>query len=126
MRVITFGTFDLFHYGHLRLLQRARALGDELYVGVSTDKFSFSKKNSYPIYSQFERKKILEGLECVDKVFYENQMSLKPKYIKRHKADMLVMGHDWKGKFYDMPCKVVYLKRTKDISTTIIKELING
>jgi choline-phosphate cytidylyltransferase/glycerol-3-phosphate cytidylyltransferase len=126
MRVITFGTFDLFHIGHLNVLKRARALGDELYVGLSSDELNFSKKGRYPIYPFEQRSALLSHLRCVDLVFSEDSLDLKVDYIKQHKADILVMGDDWAGKFdFCAPyCKVVYLPRTPSISTTEIIEII--
>jgi glycerol-3-phosphate cytidylyltransferase len=126
MRVITFGTFDLFHIGHLNVLKRARELGDELFVGLSSDELNFSKKGRYPIYPFVQRAALLSNLRCVDYVFSEDSLDLKVDYIKQHKADVLVMGDDWAGKFdFCAPyCKVVYLPRTPSISTTEIIEII--
>jgi len=125
-RVITFGTFDVFHVGHLRILQRARDLGDYLIVGVSTDELNFSKKNKYPVYSQEERREIIENIRFVDKVFYEHSLEEKRKYLVEYKADVLVMGDDWKGKFDEFSdiCRVIYLARTPSISTTEVIEKI--
>jgi glycerol-3-phosphate cytidylyltransferase len=124
--VITFGTYDLFHIGHLRILMRARALGDRLVVGVSTDDLNFSKKGIRPVFSLVERMEIIRGLVCVDDVFAEETLELKAEYIKQHKADILVMGNDWQGKFdhFNNLCEVIYLPRTGGISTTKIKEYI--
>ncbi|MCK9523863.1 MAG: adenylyltransferase/cytidyltransferase family protein [Proteobacteria bacterium] len=121
-RVITFGTFDIFHIGHLRILERARALGDHLTVGVSSDKMNHDKKQRYPIYPQDERMRIILGLKCVDEVFLEESLALKGEYIRTHKADVLVMGHDWEGRFDEFRslCEVVYLPRTQGVSTTDI------
>ena len=121
-RVITFGTFDIFHIGHLRILERARALGDHLTVGVSSDKMNHDKKQRYPIYPQDERMRIILGLKCVDEVFLEESLALKGEYIRTHKADVLVMGHDWDGRFDEFRslCEVVYLPRTQGVSTTDI------
>ena len=126
MKVITFGTFDVFHLGHLKLLKRARAMGTSLVVGVSSDDLNFSKKSRYPVYSQTERLEIIEALKCVDEVFVEESLDLKRNYIQHYQADCLVMGDDWKGKFdfcKDI-CEVVYLPRTASISTTGIIEII--
>lgn len=125
-RIITFGTFDVFHIGHLRILERARALGDYLLVGVSTDKMSFDKKARYPIYTQEERLKIIGALRCVDQVFWEESMDLKRYYLQVYQADVLVMGDDWTGKFdeFNDICSVVYLPRTPSISTTAVIEKI--
>jgi glycerol-3-phosphate cytidylyltransferase len=122
--VITFGTYDLFHVGHLRLLQRAAALGDRLVVGVSTDDLNFSKKGYRPIFPQADRREIISGLAVVDKTFFEESLELKGDYIKQYKADILVMGDDWKGRFdqFKNLCEVIYLPRTEGISTTQVKE----
>jgi glycerol-3-phosphate cytidylyltransferase len=124
--VLTFGTFDLFHVGHLRILTRARQLGDRLVVGVSTDELNFSKKKIYPVFTLAERMEIIQGLTCVDSVFPEASLEQKGDYIKSHKADILVMGDDWQGKFdaFKTLCDVVYLPRTEGISATKIKEHI--
>jgi glycerol-3-phosphate cytidylyltransferase len=122
-RVITFGTFDLFHLGHLRLLQRARQLGDRLLVGVSSDELSTRKKLSNPVFAEFERMSIVRELRCVDEVFKEDSLELKEYYILHHKADVLVMGSDWSGRFDHIRslCEVVYLPRTPGISTSEIR-----
>lgn len=122
-RIITFGTFDLFHIGHLRILQRARLLGDFLIVGVSTDELNFRKKGAYPAYSEAERLEIVRNIRCVDEVFLEEGLELKGEYIQRFAADLLVMGDDWKGAFDQFRglCEVVYLERTPNISTTQVK-----
>jgi glycerol-3-phosphate cytidylyltransferase len=125
-RVITFGTFDVLHLGHLRLLERARSLGDLLIVGVSTDALNYSKKQRYPIYRESDRMRLIGGLRCVDQVFAEESLELKRDYIARYRAHVLVMGDDWKGRFdycSDL-CDVVYLERTPSISTTEIIEII--
>jgi glycerol-3-phosphate cytidylyltransferase len=120
MIVITFGTFDLLHIGHINILERASKLGDKLIVGISTDKFTFSKKNKYPVYYENDRKKILESLSFVDEVFFEESFEKKREYIQNHNADIFVMGNDWEGRFdeFNDICKVVYLDRTPGISTT--------
>lgn len=125
-RVITFGTFDVFHVGHLRILERARLLGDYLVVGVSTDELNFSKKGRYSFYNQDERIEIIGALRCVDMVFLEESMGLKRSYITTYKADVLVMGDDWAGKFdeFNDICTVEYLPRTPSISTTAVIEKI--
>jgi glycerol-3-phosphate cytidylyltransferase len=125
-RVITFGTFDVLHLGHLRLLERAGQLGDVLIVGVSTDALNYAKKQRYPIYSEQARVSLIAGMRCVHDVFLEESLDLKREYIVRHQADVLVMGDDWKGRFdfcRDL-CEVVYLERTPSISTTEIIEVI--
>ncbi|NVK38372.1 MAG: pantoate--beta-alanine ligase [Gammaproteobacteria bacterium] len=127
-RVITFGTFDVFHVGHINILERAKQQGDYLIVGVSSDGLNFSKKKRYPIYSQADRIKILSSLQFVDEVFVEESLELKPEYIKRFKADVLVMGDDWAGRFDEMKslCEVLYLPRTPSISTTEIIEVVKS
>jgi glycerol-3-phosphate cytidylyltransferase len=125
-RVITFGTFDIFHIGHLNILKRAAEYGDSLIVGVSTDALNFSKKNRYPICSQKSRVEIVESLKCVTDVFFEESLDLKRQYIIEKKADVLVMGDDWQGKFDEFCdiCQVVYLPRTPSISTTELIEIV--
>jgi len=126
MRVITFGTFDILHYGHIRILERSREMGDTLIVGVSSDNLNLSKKGRKPVYSEFERKSMLKALRCVDEVFLEESLELKRQYIIEHKADVLVMGDDWAGKFDEFKdiCDVLYLPRTPSISTTSIIEVV--
>jgi len=118
----------MFHVGHLRLLGRARKIGDWLAVGVSTDKLNIEKKGREPVYTQSERMEILRGLKCVDSVFEEESLELKRKYIVEHEANVLVMGDDWHGKFDDYAdlCEIVYFKRTPSVSTTEIIEKIGG
>jgi len=125
-RVITFGTFDLFHIGHLRVLERAAALGDHLTVGVSSDAFNFQKKNRLPFVPQEDRRAIVAALRCVDDTFIEESMELKEQYIREVRASVLVMGDDWRGKFDHLShmCKVEYLPRTASVSTTEIESLI--
>jgi len=118
--VITFGTFDILHIGHINILHRAKALGDRLVVGISTDALNFSKKKRYPVYPENERLEIIRSLRVVDEVFLEESLELKGEYIKRYGADVLVMGADWEGKFdaFKALCEVVYLPRTEGITTT--------
>ena len=125
-RVITFGTFDVFHVGHLNVLERARSFGHQLIVGVSTDKLTYDKKRRYPVYTQEERFRIVEAIRVVDEVFYEESLELKGNYIQQYQADVLIMGDDWKGKFdeFSSLCDVVYIPRTPSISTTAIIEKI--
>lgn len=126
VRVITFGTFDVFHVGHLHLLERARAMGKELIVGVSTDALNISKKGRPPVFPQEERVRIVRALRCVDDVFLEESLEQKRDYLLHHRADILAMGDDWKGRFDEFSdiCKVVYLERTPAISTTAVIEKI--
>ncbi|WP_221932962.1 adenylyltransferase/cytidyltransferase family protein [Thalassotalea sp. PS06] len=126
MRVITFGTFDVFHVGHVNILERARLHGDHLIVGVSSDALNMSKKQRYPIYSQQDRMHIIRSMRCVDEVFVEESLELKAEYIKYYNADILVMGDDWQGKFDHLKdiCEVIYLPRTPSVSTTEIIEIV--
>ncbi|CAM3761638.1 adenylyltransferase/cytidyltransferase family protein [Rouxiella silvae] len=126
--VITFGTFDVLHIGHINILQRAKKHGDRLIVGVSSDALNFSKKSRNPVYSEFERTSIIAALNCVDEVFIEESLELKGEYIKKHNADVLIMGDDWAGRFdmYSELCEVIYLPRTEGISTSqLIAEIKN-
>lgn len=118
--VITFGTFDVLHIGHIKILERAKKYGDRLIVGVSSDALSFSKKQRYPVYPENERCEIIRSLQYVDDVFLEESLELKSEYIKKYKADILIMGNDWEGKFdmFKKLCEVIYLPRTEGISTT--------
>ncbi len=124
--VITFGTFDVFHVGHLRVLERAAALGDRLVVGVSADALNERKKGRVPVFSERERLRIVAALRVVDEVFVEESLEAKRDYIVTQGADVLVMGDDWAGKFDEFAdvCQVVYLPRTPAISTTAIIEHI--
>lgn len=126
--VITFGTFDVFHIGHLNILKQARELGDRLVVGVSTDKLNFSKKGRNPVYCEDHRLTIVANIVGVNEVFYEESLEWKRKYLQTHKADILVMGDDWKGRFdmFNDICEVVYLPRTKNISTTELIDTIKS
>ena len=120
--ILTYGTFDLFHIGHLRLLQRLRAMGDRLVVGVSTDKFNTSKgkKTIIPFADRIE---IISALDCVDLAIAENNWEQKAEDIKQYKVAILGMGDDWCGRFDDLSsiCDVIYLPRTQDISSTKIR-----
>ncbi len=126
--VITFGTFDVFHVGHLRVIERAAALGDRLVVGVSADALNVAKKGREPVFSQSERLAIVAALKPVDEVFVEESLELKRAYIEKFGADVLVMGDDWAGRFDHLSdaCEVVYLPRTPAISTTALIENISG
>lgn len=124
--VLTFGTFDVFHVGHLRILERAAALGERLVVGVSADELNLRKKGRTPVFSEAERLAIVKALRVVDDVFVEESLEQKGDYIRDHHADVLVMGDDWAGRFdeFEDLCEVVYLPRTPAISTTAIIEHI--
>lgn len=122
-RVITYGTFDLLHYGHINILKRAKELGDYLLVGLSSDEFNAVKgKNSYFNYA--ERKQMLEAIKYVDEVFPENNWEQKRFDVHKFDIDIFVIGDDWTGKFdflKEEGIEVVYLPRTPDVSTTDIK-----
>ena len=122
-RVITYGTFDLLHYGHINLLRRARQLGDYLIVGLSTDEFNWNEKQKKCYFSYEKRKQLLEAIRYVDLVIPEENWEQKRTDVKEYHVDTFVMGDDWKGKFDDLKdlCEVVYLERTPEISTTKIK-----
>ena len=124
--VITFGTFDLLHYGHVRILERARTLGDRLVVGVSSDALNMKKKGRTPSVSQEPRMAIIAALRCVDEVFLEESLELKRQYIKEHNATVLTMGDDWAGRFDGLADEVVYFERTPAISTTELIEKISN
>lgn len=122
-RVITFGTFDLFHIGHLNILRRAAGFGDELVVGVSSDDLNLRKKQVFPICNHSDRMEIVAALRFVSEVFLEESLELKGQYIRKYKADVLVMGDDWVGRFDEFKglCEVMYLPRTPLVSTTDLK-----
>ena len=121
-RVVTFGTFDALHVGHINLLIRARALGDHLSVGVSTDALTLAKKSRKPLIAEDVRASTIARLACVDEVFLEHSLEAKRAYLIEHRAGILVMGDDWEGRFDEFAdiVRVVYLPRTPGISTTDI------
>lgn len=124
--ILTYGTFDLFHVGHLNILSRLRALGDRLVVGVSTDEFNATKgKKTFIPYA--DRTAIVSSLRCVDEVFAEETWDQKPADIARFGASVLGMGGDWEGRFDDLRelCEVVYLSRTEAISSSHLKRMLN-
>ncbi|MBT2678840.1 glycerol-3-phosphate cytidylyltransferase [Bacillus sp. ISL-35] len=121
-KVLTYGTFDLLHTGHINILKRAKELGDHLIVGLSTDEFNLMKhKEAYHSYE--DRKLILEAIKYVDEVIPENNWEQKIKDVLDHEVDIFVMGEDWKGHFDFLKelCQVIYLPRTTGVSTTKIK-----
>ncbi len=124
-RVMTYGTFDLLHYGHINILKRAKSLGDYLIVGLSSDEFN-ELKGKKSVMSYEERKEILESIRYVDKVIKESNWEQKVDDIIKYNIDVFVIGDDWEGKFDFLKeyCEVVYLPRTKSISTTLLKEII--
>ena len=129
--VITYGTFDLFHIGHLKLLQRARALGGAdgtLTVVVSSDLFNWEEKHKKCAIPDWQRAEIVGALKCVDKVLFENSWEQKRQDVIDNKIDIFVMGDDWKGKFDFLSdlCQVVYLPRTPDISSTELKQKLKA
>ena len=124
-RVMTYGTFDLLHYGHINILKRAKSLGDYLIVGLSSDEFN-ELKGKKSVMSYEERKEILENIRYVDKVIKESNWEQKVDDVIKYNIDVFVIGDDWEGKFDFLKeyCEVVYLPRTKSISTTLLKEII--
>lgn len=128
-RIITYGTFDLLHYGHINLLKRAKSLGDYLIVALSTDEFNLYKKNKNCYFSYQQRKSLLESIRYVDLVIPEDSWEQKVDDMHEYHIDVFAIGDDWKGKF-DYLIKegvdVVYLPRTPEISTTQIKKDLNS
>ncbi|MDD7457307.1 MAG: glycerol-3-phosphate cytidylyltransferase [Clostridia bacterium] len=125
-RVITYGTFDLLHYGHINLLRRAKQYGDYLIVALSTEEFNLLKgKKSFFDYEK--RKQLLEAIRYVDLVIPENSWEQKIDDVKTYHVDTFVMGGDWTGKFDYLKeyCEVVYLERTPEVSTSMIKEQLH-
>lgn len=122
-RIITYGTFDLLHYGHINLLRRAKELGDYLIVGLSTDDFNWNKKGKKCYFNFEERKLLLESIRYVDLVIPENSWNQKADDMKEYHINTFVIGDDWKGEFDYLKeyCDVLYLSRTPEISTTQIK-----
>ena len=126
-KVLTYGTFDLLHFGHVRLLQRAKQLGDELYVGISTDEFNAQKgKNS--VINFHHRKFILESIKYVNHAIPETSWDQKIDDIKKYKIDIFTIGDDWEGKFDFLNnfCEVIYLPRSIGVSSTELKEALKG
>ena len=127
-RVITYGTFDLLHYGHINILRRARELGDYLVVVLSSDEFNWNEKGKKCYFTYEQRKAILEAIRYVDLVVPETNWDQKRTDVHKYDIDVFVMGDDWKGKFdflEEEGVEVVYLSRTPDISTTQIKNDLN-
>lgn len=121
-KVLTYGTYDILHYGHINLLKRAKDLGDYLVVGLSTDGFN-QKKHKQSYFSYDERNSILGAIKYVDKIIPETCWEQKIYDVKRLNVDIFVMGNDWEGEFDFLKeyCKVIYLPRTQDISSTIMR-----
>lgn len=127
-KVITYGTFDLLHYGHINLLRRAKELGDYLIVALSTDEFNLKEKNKKSYFNYEQRKYLLESIKYVDQVIPEENWEQKITDCKKYNIDTFVIGDDWKGKFdflEDEGINVVYLSRTPEISSTKIKNDLN-
>ena len=123
-KVITYGTYDLLHYGHINLLRRAKELGDYLIVALSTDEFNWNEKQKKCYFAYEQRKKLLEAIRYVDLVIPEENWAQKVSDVQEFRVDTFVMGDDWAGKFDFLKdyCDVVYLPRTPEISTTQIKQ----
>ena len=124
--VLTYGTFDMFHIGHLNLLNRLKSLGDKLIVAVSTDEFN-SIKGKKTLIPFEQRALIVQNIQCVDMVISEKNWEQKIDDIKKYNVDIFAMGDDWKGKFDFLKdyCEVIYLPRTQNISTTELKKELN-
>lgn len=122
-RVITYGTFDLLHYGHINLLRRAKQHGDYLIVALSTDEFNWNSKQKKCYFNYEKRKTLIEAIRYVDLVIPENSWDQKIEDIKLYHINKFIIGNDWESKFDFLKdyCEVVYLKRTPEISTTQIK-----
>ncbi len=128
-RVITYGTFDLLHYGHVNLLRRAKELGDYLVVAVCTDEFNLREKKKKSYFSYEKRKELVEAIRYVDLVIPEVDWEQKREDVRKYDIDVFVIGDDWKGKFdflEEEGVEVVYLPRTPEISTTQIKENLSS
>ena len=124
-RVITYGTFDLLHYGHINLLRRVKSMGDYLIVGLSTDEFNWNEKHKKCYFDYEKRKQLLEAVRYVDLVIQEESWNQKRSDVHKYHADVFAIGDDWEGKFdflEEEGCEVVYLPRTPEISTTQIKK----
>ena len=124
-RVITYGTYDLLHYGHINLLRRAKSLGDYLIVALSTDEFNWNEKHKVYYFTYAQRKEMLEALRYVDLIIPEENWEQKMTDVKEYHVDVFVMGDDWIGKFdflEEQGVEVIYLPRTPEISTTQIKK----
>ena len=126
-KVITYGTYDLLHYGHINLLRRARELGDYLIVALSTDEFNWREKRKKCYFTYEQRKQLLEAIRYVDLVIPEENWEQKVSDVREFRVDTFVIGDDWEGKFDFLKpyCEVVYLPRTPEISTTQIKNDLN-
>ena len=127
-RIITYGTFDLLHYGHINFLRQAREMGDYLMVGLSTDEFNQKEKGKISYFPYEKRETLLKAIRYVDFVFPEENWEQKENDIRKYHADIFVIGDDWKGKFdylKESGVEVIYLPRTPLISSTILKDILN-
>jgi len=126
-RVLTYGSFDLFHIGHLNFLQRAKSYGDHLIVGVATDEFNL-KKGKVSLFSYQERTRIVENIKCVDEVFPANSWEEKVRDIERYKPDVIVASEEWREKYEPLKklCRVEFLPRTANISSSKFQQLLNS
>lgn len=122
--IITYGTFDLMHIGHLNLLERLAAMGDKLIVAVSTDAFN-QVKGKHSLFSYEERARLVGALACVDMVIPEHNWQQKEQDVKTYQVDIFGIGNDWQGKFDHLTCEVVYLQRTPTISSTQLKRSLS-
>lgn len=127
-KIITYGTYDLLHYGHINLLRRAKALGEYLIVALSTDEFNWNSKQKKCYFTYEQRKQLLEAVRYVDLVIPETSWDQKPEDVREFKINTFVMGDDWTGRFDFLKnqCEVIYLPRTPEISTTQIKTQLKG
>ena len=127
-KVITYGTFDLLHYGHINLLRRAKEMGDYLIVALSTDEFNWNSKHKKCYFSYEKRKQLLEAIRYVDLVIPEESWEQKISDVKEFRVDTFVIGDDWEGKFDFLKeyCEVVYLPRTPDVCSTQTKEYLKN
>ncbi len=123
-KVITYGTYDLFHHGHINIIKRAKELGDYLIVGISSDEFNEKEKNKDTYFTYEERKMVIESLKFVDEVIPETKWEQKIEDVKKYGIDVFAIGDDWKGHFDFLKeyCEVVYLERTPDVSSTKMKQ----
>lgn len=127
-RVLTYGTFDMLHYGHINLLRRAKSMGDYLIVALSTDEFNWKAKHKTSYFSYEERKAMLEAIRYVDLVIPEESWEQKSSDVDQYNVDVFVIGDDWEGKFDFLKekCEVVYLPRTPEISSSKVKADLQG
>lgn len=123
-KVITYGTYDLFHHGHINIIKRAKELGDYLIVGISSDEFNEKEKNKDTYFTYEQRKMVVESLKFVDEVIPETNWEQKVEDVKKYGIDVFVIGDDWEGKFDFLKeyCEVVYLERTEGVSSTKMKQ----